>query len=171
MPKKKEIKEYRKTKLGRPSKYDNPETKALILDHIRSGKSLGKIAKIENMPSVNRMSQMLWDDIEFKRGYYQAKQHAMDIFCEEIQDIADDCKSNSAPEVQKAKLQIDTRKWIASKLMPALYGEHVMIDSLIKTEVSIEDNQLQQIVNAVKGKLALEQKDIGLIEMDKEVDD
>ncbi|MBX8785491.1 hypothetical protein HBA94_17175 [Ochrobactrum sp. GRS2] len=42
---------------------------------------------------------------------------------EDILDIADD---EECADVQKAKLRIDTRKWLMSKMAPKKYGDKVM---------------------------------------------
>ena len=73
----------------------------------------------------------------FRDQYARAKAEASDALVEEMLDIADD-GSNDWMEVhhrdqtqwvengeamQRSRLRVDTRKWIASKLKPKKYGE------------------------------------------------
>lgn len=70
---------------------------------------------------------------EFAEMYLDAKLKQADILAEHCLDIADDAKLdvtlNNKGEpicdiefVQRAKLRIDTRKWLAAKLLPRIYG-------------------------------------------------
>jgi len=52
--------------------------------------------------------------------YTRAKQECADFYAEEIISIADNCE-----DPQKARLQIEARKWTAAKLKPRAYGERV----------------------------------------------
>lgn len=52
---------------------------------------------------------------EFRHQYARAREKQADYFAEEIIEIADSAQAESAA-VSKAKLQIDARKWAASRL-------------------------------------------------------
>ena len=59
---------------------------------------------------------------EFSEQYRKATEQREDFHFEEMMEIADKVLPESA-EVAKAKLQIDTRKWVLSRMNPKKYGD------------------------------------------------
>ena len=57
---------------------------------------------------------------EFSEQYARAREEQADAISDECLEIAE-----KEPDVQRAKLKIDTRKWFASKMKPKKYGERV----------------------------------------------
>ena len=126
---------------GRPTTY-TPETAAIICDQIASSnKSLATICEAEGMPNWRTVYAWLEKHPEFQQMYARAKQDQAERLAEEIIAIADECtigertkiKSNGEVEtttgdmIERAKLRVDARKWIAAKLLPQKYGESVEI--------------------------------------------
>lgn len=71
---------------------------------------------------------------DFQEMYARAKEDQADFLAEEILDIADDSSQDTTTDqqgnarcdtewVQRSKLRVDTRKWIAAKLKPRKYGD------------------------------------------------
>ena len=70
--------------------------------------------------------------------YAQARAMQADRLAEEILDIADDATNDfverngktevNNEHVQRSRLRIDTRKWLAGKLKPKVYGDKQTID-------------------------------------------
>lgn len=98
------------------------------------GYSLRKIEAVEGMPKRLTILKWLRENIAFQTQYAHAREEQADVLADEILDIADDGKPDFRfdPEVglivdgdaiQRAKLRIDSRKWIASKLKPKKYGD------------------------------------------------
>ena len=56
-------------------------------------------------------------DVQFRDQYERALAFRTDLQLDEIIEIADHC---SPGMVRKAKLQIDARKWILSRMMPKI---------------------------------------------------
>lgn len=54
--------------------------------------------------------------------YQRARAQGSDAKADEIIDI-----SNNEPDVNRAKMQIDARKWHAAKTNPQVYGENIQI--------------------------------------------
>ena len=75
---------------------------------------------------------------EFDKQYARAKQVQMESMAEEIMEIAD---SASPESYNPRRLQVDTRKWLMSKLVPSRYGE--------KLEHSGPDGGPIQIVSTI----------------------
>ena len=59
----------------------------------------------------------------FSAQYARARDAQMDAMAEDILLIADE---ENAEDTQRAKLRIDTRKWLMSKMAPKKYGDKVM---------------------------------------------
>lgn len=56
---------------------------------------------------------------EFSENYARAQADRVVAWSEEIVDIAD----NSQADTNRAKLRVDTRKWLMSKMDPKKYGD------------------------------------------------
>lgn len=71
---------------------------------------------------------MQWLDKEdykdFTQMYTRARESQADYYADEIMDLADNC---DPMDVNKVKLQIESRKWIAAKLKPRKYGDSTTI--------------------------------------------
>lgn len=115
-----------KRKTGRPSKYSN-EMAEKICEKIANGRSLRSICAEDGMPTTSTVCKWLIENKEFSEQYARAREKQADYFAEEIIEIADSAEAESAA-VSKAKLQIDARKWAASKIAPKKYGDKQEID-------------------------------------------
>jgi hypothetical protein len=76
---------------------------------------------------------------EFAKQYARAKEESADALVEDMLAIADDGLNDTYVDengiertmtdvIQRSKLRVDTRKWIASKLKPKKYGEKVQAE-------------------------------------------
>ena len=123
---------------GRPSIY-SPELAAAICTHIADGKSLRTIGAMDGMP--HQATIMAWLDgskPEFSEQYARAHEAYADKLAEETLTIADDSSLDTYVDadgnvktdteaIQRSKLRVDTRKWLASKKAPRKYGDKVAI--------------------------------------------
>lgn len=121
-----------------------------ICDKIAGGQSLRKICLLDGMPHIDTVREWLLKDAEFSAQYARAREEQADFYADEIVEIADDKSqdilevgeggdirslTNSAA-VQRAKLQVDARKWKASQLAPKRWGQQN-----IKTELTGADGK------------------------------
>jgi len=65
---------------------------------------------------------------EFQEQYARAKQLQAELMAEDILELADD-PSTASGDVQRSKLQVETRKWLMSKLAPRKYGDRIDVTS------------------------------------------
>lgn len=96
-----------------------------ILTRIMRGESVLKICAPDRddfLPSEATFYKHLADDEAFAKKYARAREAQAHREFDEIRQIAEDAKPDT---VAVAKLQIDARKWRASKLAPKVYGEKV----------------------------------------------
>lgn len=112
---------------GRPSEYSE-ERAAYICALLADGQSLNKICKADDMPHMSTVFRWLAAHDSFRDNYAIARGIQADVFADEITDIADSADKDT-PSIAKARLQIDARKWIASKLKPKKYGEKLDLSS------------------------------------------
>ena len=115
-----------KRKIGRPTKYNGAMIED-ICEKIANGRSLRSICAENGMPTTSTVCKWLIENKEFSEQYTRARDKQADYFAEEIIEIADSAEAESAA-VAKAKLQIDARKWAASKIAPKKYGDKQEID-------------------------------------------
>jgi hypothetical protein len=108
-------------KRGRPTKYN-----ALVCDAIHGrlsqGRSLHSICQDDDMPHEATVFEWIAKYPEFAEKYAHGKRNQMDYYAEEVTYLADGVDA-SADAIQKAKLQIETRKWLMGKLKPKKYGD------------------------------------------------
>ena len=104
-----------------------------ICDLIVDGKSIRDICKAEDMPAMSSIFKWLRENKDFSEQYARAKEIQAECLADELINIADDTSGDVSGElempngvaVQRAKLKIDTRKWIASKLLAKKYGDKI----------------------------------------------
>jgi hypothetical protein len=137
--------------MGRPSIYTE-ELAERICEQIADGKSLRTICLGDDMPNRGTVFRWLAQseaaDKVFSNQYAHARQVQADVLFEEILEIADEevtmvkrskHQHGASPEddtpdnevevvfdptaVQRNRLRVDSRKWMAGKLRPKKYGE------------------------------------------------
>lgn len=116
--------------MGRLSEY-SPEVGDAICELIMDGKSLREICSPEGMPDKSTVFRWMFRHEEFRDQYARAKEAQAENFADELMEIADDASGDVSGEldmpngvnVQRARLRVDTRKWVMSKLLAKKYGE------------------------------------------------
>lgn len=121
---------------GRPSSY-TAEIADAICERLVMGQSLNSICQSDDMPALSTVYKWLRERNEFSENYARAREDQADTYAEEIIDIADDSGGDAVIEmrdgkpfavfdgeaVQRARLRVDSRKWVAAKLKPRTYGD------------------------------------------------
>lgn len=129
-----------KLKVGRPTLYSK-ELADLICQRVATCTfGLTRMCELyDELPDKTTINLWRYKYPEFSHQYAQAKLKQADLMAEEILEIADDGKNDwmesfgeegevsyklNSEHVQRSRLRIDTRKWLASKLLPKQYGQH-----------------------------------------------
>jgi hypothetical protein len=128
---------------SRPKKFDPDVVWPTLLQHIADGASLTSALKqLRPSPSYWWAKDQLRRNPTLRARYEEACEDRADRLAEELLELADepipqglDGPGKSA-WVQKLRLQVDTRKWIACKLKPRQYGERVDV-AVQQTSISI----------------------------------
>lgn len=114
---------------GRPSSYTQ-KLADTICERLLEGESLRNICKSEDMPAASTVFKWLNTIPDFAEQYARAKEEQAEILADEIVQIADE-----EADPAKARVRVDARKWVASKLKPKKYGDKLDIDQKTTHEV------------------------------------
>lgn len=115
-------------RVGAPQLYDRREVMQAIGERIAGGESLTAICKEPEMPSRFTVLGWVGDDPDIATIYRCALGMRADQYAEEIVSLADTALGKSNEDVQAIKLMVNSRQWVASRLLPKLYGDHQVID-------------------------------------------
>lgn len=114
------------------------------------------------MPASSTVFVWLTENEAFAEQYARAREAQADYYADEIVDISDDSANDYgfkegedkdgqgakpvflAENVQRAKLRVDSRKWVAAKLRPKKYGD------FMRNELTGKDG------GPVEGKITIE---------------
>ena len=120
---------------GRPTRY-TAKVAADICVRLAEGESLRAICKDDAMPALRTVMGWLFDSEhgEFSQQYASAREAQAEGWADEIVSIADDAtgdvntddggkKTVDHENIQRSRLRVDARKWVASKLLPKRYGD------------------------------------------------
>jgi len=130
-----------KNKGGRPSDY-TPELAERICNFLMEGESLRAICKRDDVPHIATVLAWLHRHEEFHEQYVRAREIQAEVMAEDIIMYADSA-TEEASAVAKARLQVDARKWYASKVATRRYGDRVQHDQRI-TITDMTDDELQR---------------------------
>ncbi|MGO4334966.1 terminase small subunit protein [Labrys sp. KB_33_2] len=136
-------------KTGRPSSFTQDIADA-ICERLANGESLRSICLDGNMPAQSTVFRWLAANASFREQYAHAREAQADALFDESLDIADDGSNDwmrrNDPEnagwqangenIQRSKLRIETRRWMAGKLRPKVYGEKTAVEHGVSGEVS-----------------------------------
>lgn len=108
-----------------------------LLNRLSRGETLKSICRDAYMPSYQQVMKWVKTDPDFQTAYLSAQEFRMNMFADEILEIADnsvgdirlgfDKKGNVIPEVnfeaiQRSKLRIDTRKYLMERYAKETYA-------------------------------------------------
>ena len=128
----------KKPRTGRPSKYSD-ELASEICRLLSEGESLRKICERDDMPARSTVNKWLARNKAFADQYARARERQADYYADEMVYLAD-----TAEDVNKARLQIDTRKWVAAKLLPKKYNDRLVTEHVAGEGVGVTDVELVQ---------------------------
>ena len=148
-------------KRGRPQQYTSELAKE-ICDVISSTSKGTKrlCAEHPHWPCQDTLFTWIKSYPDFSEQYTRAKKCQVNLLVDEILDIADDASQDqlttdrgeiipNSQAVSRAKLKIDTRKWLACKLIPRVYGNKAEENEIeLNSRLNIELSQLRAKLDA-----------------------
>ena len=116
---------------GRPTVYSE-EIAEYICTELSKGRSLRSICAQDDVPAIETVLGWLFRkdrQLEgFAQRYANAREAQAEVWADELVDISDPPSGNETDDsvaVNRARLRVDTRKWVASKLLPHRYGDRI----------------------------------------------
>lgn len=133
--------------MGRPTLYTQ-ELAARICERLADGESLKAICSDDDMPGKATVYLWLTQHQDFLDIYTRAREDQADTLADEIIDIADDATRDTKTVydkdgqeigeacdhewINRSRLRVEARKWVAAKLKPKKYGDkmdhHVAVE-------------------------------------------
>src|SRR5512134_1331992 len=131
-------KKHEKRPHGRPTVYTEAIA-AEILQRLADGESLHSICKADHLPSKSTVIAWTLDNREgFSDRYAHAREIQLGICEDELFDIVDDATNDwmereskngdvqivlNREAIERARLRVETRKWVLTKLRPDRFGD------------------------------------------------
>ena len=130
--------------MGRPSRYSDALVDG-ICERLAGGESLVALCRDATMPGLTTVFRWLADPERqaFRERYALAREAQADRLFDEMLGIADDATNDwmvrnaekggplalNSEHIQRSKLRLDTRKWMAARLAPKKYGDKMDVTS------------------------------------------
>jgi|694.fasta_scaffold79513_9 hypothetical protein len=124
---------------GRPTKFSKELGEKFFDEYVKSD---GTIEKASKAVGIDFKTFYRWteDHPDFCQLYARARKLKASKMFEEIVEISDDLtrdkfvdeRGDERPDhaaIARARLRVDTRKWIMSKVLPKLYGDDILPES------------------------------------------
>jgi hypothetical protein len=102
-----------------------PELGAKIADELSKGRYLSQIAKEVGVPANTILNWAVRDVQGFGVIYARAREAQMEAWSHELASLADQAKDRV--NVNSIRLQIDTKKWLMSRIYAKRYGDKVSL--------------------------------------------
>lgn len=145
--------------MPRASEY-NEQTALAICERLAEGQSLREICRSEDMPAASTAFKWLSQNEDFAERYARAKEIGIEAIAEDILDIADNASNDwmgrndednkayafNGEHVQRARLRIDSRKWLLSKLAPKKYGDKVTQEHTGPDGGPVEISKVERVI-------------------------
>ncbi len=116
----------------------------IVATHAIGLEKLHKMYKDDGFPDQETILRWRRSFPEFGTQFVEAKAFQAMVYVEEIYDISDDATRDlietdkgaipNSSAIARAKLQVETRKWVVARLLPKLYGDR----SYVENNVSIK---------------------------------
>lgn len=130
--------------MGRPNEFDAALFDE-VMERLADGETLVSIcASDDKFPNHRTIRRWVIDDVKgCSAAYTRAREVGIHAMVEETVSISDDTSrdtltktNNDGSEyevantewIARSRLRVDTRKWLASKVIPKIYGERVQQD-------------------------------------------
>ena len=119
----------------------NEELVRAVCTRISEGESLRSICRAPGMPPKATWFYWLHKYPDVVKLYQEALRARADVFVEDMLDIADDASNDwmerndpnnrgwlaNHDNINRSRLRVDTRKWIAARMFPKKYGDRLAV--------------------------------------------
>lgn len=127
----------------------------LVLRRIATGESLRKVCQSEGMPTRETFFCWVRNDPEAKQAYLEACALRSLVYAEQIMDIIENLSDEpTSAQVNKARLQVDSIKWVSSRLQPRIYGDQ-RAEAGADNEVPLSREQVEDSLISIAAALGM----------------
>lgn len=127
---------------GRPTIFTKKISEEICF-RMANGESLRSICREADMPNIATVWRWRQDNEEFCKHYDKAREDQIECYANEMAEIADDSTNDfyekalkngevsvvgNTEMVNRARLRVDTRKWICERMNPKRFGPKSEID-------------------------------------------
>lgn len=145
---------------GRPTKYTQ-ELADEICEGITLGNSIRTVCKPEHMPAISTFYKWIRTNEQFAKQYARATEERTEAMAEDLLDIADNGANDymdtengktkyNGDAIKRARLRVDTRKWLMAKMKPKKYGDKLEVGSTSEVTHKFEDLTDEQLERAIE---------------------
>jgi hypothetical protein len=144
------------SKVGRPTNYNKTIATRICELVATHDCGIGKLCDMyDELPWKQTIRLWQLKHPEFNEQYMKAKAFQVNNLAEDILEIADDSSGDikmdkdgneclNSEFVARSRIRIDTRKWLASKLAPKIYGDK-KIDETVTNNDAL--NKIKELVS------------------------
>jgi hypothetical protein len=149
-------------KMGRPTIFTQELADRICEKVATSSFGLGKLCQtFEWLPDKDTINVWRYQKPDFSLQYNKAKLAQAELMAEEILEIADDGKNDwmeslsdeekglgwrfNGEHSARSRLRVETRKWLAAKLLPRTYGPLVEAE-----KKSLSDSLVEKFIDKIK---------------------
>ena len=136
--------------LGRPSVPFDPIVAETVIEMVKQGRGMLAVSLLPDMPSL----RVLWRWVDENEGFRAAYQHARaaqaDTLADEIELMAeaeprmyadrDGVQRVDPGWVAWQRARAESKRWLASKLLPKIYGDRLALDGDGAVGIAIQVN-------------------------------
>lgn len=90
---------------------------------VANGQSMRSICTEEPFPSRVTIFQWMREQPEFAAAYDKARREGAHAMVDDVMEICDD----PSLDPNDKRIRVDTRKWIASRVLPKVYGDKLAL--------------------------------------------
>ncbi len=134
------------------TRVETGEPYIMFKDSVNKNNPLAYAMNNLDVSMTNICTEITLHTDERRDAVLAARKLKAEKLAEEALDIADQADETSNSGVNKARLQVDTRKWMASKLDPENYGD----TAKTQVNISLGDLHLQALKHMGKADVILE---------------
>ncbi len=139
----------------------------VICERMACGESLRGICEDPTMPGTSTVMRWLQKHSDFRDQYARAREAQADFYADDIVHLSDQdsvsrrtfvnddgsVETLTVDMVARTRVQIDARKWFASKIAPKKYGDRTQIEHgggmTVNSVTDQSDEQLAAIVAGI----------------------
>lgn len=131
----------------------------IVLEALERGLSLRKACAEADIPEASRVLELCKRDAEFDAQYARARETGYQMLADELIDISNtpklgiktkvndkgETETTEGDMIEHRRLQVDTRKWMLSKMLPKIYGDKLDLTAKVTTDAQLTDAELMAI--------------------------